>query len=61
MAWFLGQARDSGMKPMPRRKRLFDVTLALMLMIPLSVVLAVSLCWLPRHFGFRPPCMFEDF
>lgn len=41
MAWFLGQARDSGMKPMPRRKRLFDVTLALMLMIPLSVVMAV--------------------
>ena len=41
MAWFLGQARDSGMKPMPRRKRLFDVTLALMLMVPLSVVMAV--------------------
>ena len=40
MAWFLGQARDSGMKPMPRRKRLFDVTLALMLMIPLGIIVS---------------------
>ncbi len=41
MSWFLSQARASEQDPMPLRKRLFDVTLALILLVPLSVVMLV--------------------
>ena len=39
MSWFLSQARASGQDPMPLRKRLFDVAVALILLVPLSVVM----------------------
>lgn len=39
MAWFL--AETGAGNPMPRSKRVFDVTLALLLLVPLSVVMAV--------------------
>ncbi len=39
MAWFL--AETGAGNPMPRTKRMFDVTLALVLLVPLSVVMAV--------------------
>ena len=39
MAWFL--AETGAGNPMPRSKRLFDITLALLLLVPLSVVMTV--------------------
>ncbi|MFC6458983.1 sugar transferase [Paracoccus aerius] len=41
MAWFAGDAQGSAANPAPRRKRLFDLTLALVLLIPLSVVMGI--------------------
>ncbi|MFC0199471.1 sugar transferase [Paracoccus rhizosphaerae] len=39
MAWFMGEATAPGVNPMPLSKRTFDVVLALLLLIPLSVVM----------------------
>jgi lipopolysaccharide/colanic/teichoic acid biosynthesis glycosyltransferase len=41
MAWFLGQAQGNPADPMPLRKRLFDFSLALILLIPLSVGMGI--------------------
>lgn len=41
LTWLMQQANAAGVKPLPRRKRLFDITLALILLVPLSVVMAV--------------------
>lgn len=44
MEWLLHEATAPGVKPMPRSKRAFDIALALVLLVPLSVVmLAVTL------------------
>lgn len=40
MAWFLGEATADGVVPMPFSKRAFDIGLALLLLVPLSVVMA---------------------
>lgn len=40
MAWFLGEASAPGVAPMPLSKRAFDIGLALILLVPLSVVMA---------------------
>lgn len=39
MAWFIGEAKAPGIKPMPLSKRLFDICFALFLLVPLSVVM----------------------
>lgn len=41
MAWFLREASAEGVNPMPGSKRLFDVGFALILLVPLSLVMAV--------------------
>jgi lipopolysaccharide/colanic/teichoic acid biosynthesis glycosyltransferase len=41
MAWFVVDANSSMVNPAPRGKRLFDITLALILLIPLSIVMGV--------------------
>ena len=41
MAWFAVDGHSQISKPSPRRKRLFDVALALVLLAPLSMVMAV--------------------
>lgn len=41
MAWFVDGAAHPKVVPMPWSKRLFDIALALLLLIPLSVVMAV--------------------
>lgn len=41
MAWFSVDAHAPGIKALPRRKRLFDLSLALILLLPLSVVMAI--------------------
>lgn len=41
MAWFMGEATAPGVDPTPFGKRLFDISFALILLIPLSVVMAV--------------------
>lgn len=40
MAWFIEGAAAPGVNPMPVSKRLFDIVLALVLLVPLSVVMA---------------------
>ncbi|TJZ90456.1 sugar transferase [Paracoccus gahaiensis] len=39
MAWFIGEAKAPGINPMPRSKRAFDIALALLLLMPLSLVM----------------------
>ncbi|WP_348984668.1 sugar transferase [Paracoccus sp. PARArs4] len=46
MGWFIGEASAPGVEPMPRSKRIFDFTFALVLLIPLSVVMLVVGCLL---------------
>lgn len=46
MAWFLDEASGPGVLPMPWNKRLFDLALVLVLLIPLSVVMVVVSCLL---------------
>jgi lipopolysaccharide/colanic/teichoic acid biosynthesis glycosyltransferase len=41
MAWFAHDAPGSAANPAPRRKRLFDLTLALVLLLPLSIVMGI--------------------
>ncbi len=41
MAWFAHNAPGSAANPAPRRKRLFDLTLALVLLLPLSIVMGI--------------------
>lgn len=40
LTWLMHEARAAGIKPLPRRKRLFDVSLALLLLVPLSFIMA---------------------
>ena len=41
MAWYVGEASASGVNPTPAGKRIFDVSLVLVLLVPLSVVMAI--------------------
>ena len=41
LTWLMDQANAAGVKPLPRRKRLFDIALAMILLVPLSIVMAV--------------------
>lgn len=41
LTWLMHQANVAGVDPLPRRKRLFDITLSLALLVPLSFVMAV--------------------
>ncbi|RDW11754.1 sugar transferase [Paracoccus thiocyanatus] len=41
MSWFRGEGQDVGPASMPLSKRLFDVTLALVLLVPLSIIMAI--------------------
>ena len=41
MSWFVVDGQSQTSKPSPRRKRLFDVMLALILLVPLSIVMGV--------------------
>ncbi|WP_082658157.1 sugar transferase [Paracoccus sp. MKU1] len=41
MSWFKGEVHAYGVATMPLSKRLFDIVLALVLLVPLSIVMAV--------------------
>lgn len=41
MAWFVDDGHAGIAKPSPRRKRMFDIALALILLIPLSIVMGI--------------------
>ncbi|TBN53084.1 sugar transferase [Paracoccus sediminis] len=43
-AWFVVDAYHQISKPSPRRKRLFDIALAVILLVPLSILMGVVAC-----------------